>query len=201
MGDNSSPRVKVSNMSYFGQGTTSSPRIIFTYLQPCPQLGIEEGSRHQATFKLLNWGFNCEECDDKCPSGKELVNHWKILHSQVAVGYWKMEPHCEVRPAGKGQGVGQEAVVIGVDPDTLLADNLDVGTLFECEAYIALEFHTKDKPFSCKSCNKIFSKMKKLREHGKIHRNPKKCSYCEKIFPSDYKRARHEVIHTRKIPE
>ena len=66
------------------------------------------------------------------------------------------------------QEVGQKAVVIEVDPDTLLGDSLDVDTVFGCEAYIALELRTKDKPFSCQSCNKIFPKMKKLREHGKF---------------------------------
>ena len=222
------PDIISNQMSYFGQGTSSSPRIILIFLAPCPQLGVVEGSRHQTVFNFIDGRFKCEECDEKFISGEDLVNHWVKLHRDADIVGYNNEPHAEVSPAGKVQEIGPEALVIGIDPGILLDGSLNVESLFEADAYIALEldlashesenkllkidpdFETiienkefvtdKVLDFACNwsDCDKTFTKKKNLQTHETIHLNPKNCSYCNKAFPSNSKRYIHEVSHTNE---
>ena len=75
--------------------------------------------------------------------GKDVVKHWKVLHRDASTGKWKEEPHAEVRATGKVKEEGEEALMIGIDPDSLLDGSLDVETLFELEVYIALQLEVE----------------------------------------------------------
>ena len=219
-----------NKMSYFGQGTTSSPRIILNFCQPFPELGLKKGSRQQAVFKIINGIFKCDECDEKFITGEDLVKHCKVLHKKAFAVDWKREPHAEVRTSGKMQEEGKEALVIGIDPEILMDGSLDVETLFGHEAYVALQLESDETesnvakldpdsetiftkeldsedimqnifPCGWSGCYKTYISRKHMKEHREIHINPKMCSYCKTNFPSNSKRIRHEVSHTKTQSE
>ena len=137
--------------------------------------------------------FKCEECDEWFMLGKDVVKHWKVLHRDASTGKWKEEPHAEVRATGKVKEEGEEALMIGIDPDSLMDGSLDVETLFEPKAYIALQL----KVDSTETENKViklnpdletnmtkkelesnsYLEIKHFKEHEENNINPKDCSY------------------------
>ena len=72
------------------------------------------------------------------------MKHCKALHRKAFAVDWKSEPHAEVRTRGKMQEEGKQALVIGIDPETLLDGSLDVETLFGHEAYFALQLESEE---------------------------------------------------------
>lgn len=58
--------------------------------------------------------------------------------------------------------------------------------------------HRVDKPFTCKICNKSYSRATVLSQHMKIHNDPQifKCNICNKIFSNELALKTHEPVHT-----
>jgi hypothetical protein len=65
-----------------------------------------------------------------------------------------------------------------------------------------LPANEKEKPYSCKYCEKNFSHKHLVKQHLRIHtgEKPFACNYCEKRFTQSHSLQSHEYIHTGEKP-